>query len=53
MSPEDMDHFLCCGTTYQHVRFAVTKFILETRSEDIVTTMQVRHRWFSLSPNDH
>ena len=38
-----MDQFLCCGTTYQDVRFAVTRFIVETRTKDIVSEIKVRH----------
>uniref|UniRef100_H3D2U7 Uncharacterized protein n=1 Tax=Tetraodon nigroviridis TaxID=99883 RepID=H3D2U7_TETNG len=40
MCPEKMDRFLCCGTSYQGVRHAVTRFILETRTEDMVTEMK-------------
>lgn len=38
-----MDQFLCLGTSYQDVRIAVAKFILETRTEEILTKIEVRH----------
>lgn len=43
VSPENTDQFLCCGTSYQDVRDAVTKLIVQTRTEEIVPKIEVRH----------
>lgn len=42
-SPENTDQFLCCGTSYQDVRAAVTKLIVQTGTEEIVPKIEVRH----------
>lgn len=42
MIPTNVDQFLCCGTPYRAVRDGVVKFLLENRSDSIVTEIQVR-----------
>uniref|UniRef100_A0A087YL98 Ring finger protein 213b n=1 Tax=Poecilia formosa TaxID=48698 RepID=A0A087YL98_POEFO len=42
MIPTNVDHFLCCGTSYRDLRNAVDQFLLENRSDSFVTELQVR-----------
>ncbi|XP_008435734.1 E3 ubiquitin-protein ligase rnf213-beta [Poecilia reticulata] len=38
--PTNVDHFLCCGTTYRDLRNAVGQVLLENRSDSFVTELQ-------------
>ncbi|KAF7645355.1 hypothetical protein LDENG_00206190 [Lucifuga dentata] len=42
MTQNNIDHFLCCGSSYQALRDAVIQFLLESRSSAIMTELQVR-----------
>ena len=39
-----MDQFLCCGTPYRALRDAVTRVLLENKSDAFVMEVQVRER---------
>lgn len=42
MIPTNVDHFLCCGTSYRDLRNSVGQVLLENRSDSFVTELQVR-----------